>query len=335
MADGKAEASGVLDRISRNIAVVGSIIAAVVGFNTALTSCSAQTVARHQTFRQAVDAEEVYWRNLYNDYLSAFRQGTSEQERSARFFALSVLAQRDIPDFREYSLGLLGGGGARKLAQERLASMKNRLNEVLARPESSDPRLAAQKQDNAFVAALGGVRSTSDRQRESDAGDSAPAEPPAVASGVNYLPQTLTRGDPKGWDFDVFWCGGGDSQVQGLNYAIGLRTAQALAQAAARGEELAGDPLGRVRLVMLPEGRQGRIYPARGTGLEIRPETGGGELAVAEGARKLVPGGGSFRIIASETPSRWYLSVFACSAGTPPVGRPRSNSLDMAPLSAS
>lgn len=336
MADGQAGMSaGVLDRISRNITVVGSIIAAVVGMNTALTTCSAQTVARHQTFRQAVEAEEVYWRNLYNDYLTVFRKETSEQERTARFFALSVLAQRNIPDFREYSLGLFGGAGARQLAQERLTSMKSRLNEVLTRPETSDPRLAAQKQDQAFVAALGGVRSSSDRQREereAGTGETAPADTAAVASGINYLPQILSRGDPRGWDFDVFWCGGGGSSVEGVNYAIGLRAARALAEAGAGEARLAGEQVGRVRLVMLPEGRQGGTYPARGTGLEIRPERDNGEPPMAAAVRQIVPGGGSFRIIPSDTRSPWYVSVFACSAGTPPAGRPPSNSLTMSPL---
>ena len=321
-----AGSAGVLDRISRNITVVGSIIAAFVGINTALTTCSAQTIARHQTFRQAVDAEEAYWRNLYNDYLGIFRQGVTGDERSARLFALSVLAQRDVPEFREYSFGLLGGSGARELAQERLLGMKNRLNEVLTRPESSDPRLAAQRQAQTFAAAIGGVRTATDRAEATAPEDSAASEPAPVATGVNYLPQTLTRGDPQGWDFDIFWCGGGGAAVEAVNYSIGLEAARTLANLAAARRTIADGQIGRVRLIMLPEARQGGIFPARGTGLEIRPERVRGEPEAAAAVRQLIPGGGTFRVVPSDTRSPWYVSLFSCRAGQPPAGRPASNS---------
>jgi hypothetical protein len=318
--------AGVLDRISRNITVVGSIIAAFVAMNTALTTCSAQTIARHQTFRQAVDAEETYWRNLYNDYLGIFRQGVSGDERSARFFALSVLAQRNVPEFREYSFGILGGSGGRELAQERLLGMKNRLNEVLARPESSDPRLAAQRQDQTFAAAVGGVRTATDRDQATASGDSAAIAPAPVATGVNYLPQTLTRGDPQGWDFDIFWCGGGGAAVEGVNYSIGLEAARTLSDLAAARRTIAEGQIGRVRLIMLPEARQGGTFPARGAGLEIRPERIRGEPEAAAAVRGLIPGGGAFRVVASDTQSPWYVSLFSCRAGQPPARRPAANS---------
>jgi hypothetical protein len=319
--------AGVLDRISRNIAVIGSIIAALVGMNTALTTCSAQTIARHQTFRQAVDAEESYWRNLYNDYLGVFRQGATGEERSARLFALSVLAQRDIPDFDEYSFGILGGSDARGLAQVRLLSMKSRLNEVLTRPESSDPQLAEQRQEQSFAAAVQDVRSDTDRDQATRSADTTPVAPTPIASGVSYLPQTLARGDPKGWDFDVFWCGGGGAEVEGSNFSAGLEVARALSEVSSRRGKLAGDRLGRVRLIMLPETRQGANYPARGTGLEIRPERSAGEPAIAAAVRETVPNGRSFRLVPSDHRSPWYVSLFACGAGQPPAGRPRSNSL--------
>jgi hypothetical protein len=320
--------SGVLDRISRNIAVIGSIIAALVGMNTALTTCSSQTVARHQTFRQAVEAEELYWRNLYTDYLSVFRKEVGQKERDARLFALSVLAQRDIPDFGEHSLGPFGGGDAKRLATARLTTLKGRLNEVLARPESSSPEVAAARQDQSFASAVREVRTAEHRDADQ------PAPPPQAVqstggSSVNYLPQVLATGDRKGWDLDVFWCGGGGSEVETLNYNAGLGSARALAALSARGDTLGGERLGRVRLIMLPEARQGGIYPTRGTGYEIRPERSAEEQAVAAAARAAIPAGGAHRIVPSDTRTAFYLSLFSCRAGQPPAGRPLSNAGSM------
>jgi hypothetical protein len=322
-----AEPGGVLDRISRNIAVLGSIIAAFVGMNTALTTCSAQTVARHQTFRQAVDSEETYWRNLYNDYLAVFRSGVTDRERTARLFALSVLAERPIPKFDEYSLGM-GGSDARATANARLTSMQNRLKEALSRRESSNPEVAQQRQEQSLAAAEQTVRTSRERASADIAGsEEAPAESAQIASGVNYLPQVLARGDPRGWDFDVFWCGGGGTEIELSNYSAGLDMARALSARSAGGERLANDRLGRVRLVMLPESRQGGIYPTRGAGLELRAERIRGEPAIAAAVRSTVPKGRDLRIIASDMPTPWYVSLFSCAAGQAPSGRPRSNSL--------
>jgi hypothetical protein len=307
-------ASGPLERIGRQVTIIGSIIAALVGMNTALSSCSAQAIARHQTFRQAVEGEEIYWRNLYADYLAVFGKDVLPEERKARLFALSVLAQRDIPAFEEYSLGWFDRGSARALARQRLEGMKRQLREALARPETSDPQVAAAQQSQSFTTALQGVRSSSDRQgqgTETATGELAALS--SVGSGVNYLPQTLAAGDPKGWDFDIFWCGGGGASVEALNYEGGLKIGRFLADLSTKSARVENERLGRVRLIMLPEARQGGIYPVRGAGYEIRPERGEAERKMAAALQAQLPSGPSFRLILSDRRTPFYISLFSCA----------------------
>jgi hypothetical protein len=320
-----AEAAGattqdLLDRVGRKITVIGSIIAALVGMNTALTTCSNQSVTRYQSFHQAVDAEEVYWRSLYNDYLNAFRQGMSGEERGARLFALAVLAQRQVPDFHEYPLGLFGDDTSKRLAHDRLQTMKDRLRDALARPQSSDAAFAAQQQAQNFAESIGSVRSAQDRNAAPP--DTAPDATPPPSSGVNYVTQILASGNPRGWDFDVFWCGGGDAAIESQNYAAGFAAARALADLSSTNQRLGDQPLGQVRLVMLPEGRQGGIYPVRGAGNQIRPERSPAEQQIADAVQRAIPGGMRYQRIPSDTASAWYLSLFACAAGTPPPTAP-------------
>jgi hypothetical protein len=318
-------ADGFLDNVGRNVAVIGSIVAAIVGMNTALTTCSAQTIARHETFRQAVDAEERYWRGLYTDYLGTFGKTVDTDEREARLFALRVLAERQIPNFDEYAIGYFGGGASAKaLAKERLVTMKGRLQEALSRKESSTPAVAAKQQEQTFEAAVQNVRTIQDRKAE----EAAPqpvvvAEAAPDSSGISYQTQILATGDAKGWDFDVFWCGGGETAAESANYRAGLAAARALADRSMNGTGLGGEKLGRVRLVMLPEQRQGANYPARGFGSELRSDREEDETRLARAVLGAIPGGRSYRLIINDPPpSRFYLSLFSCAAGRPPVGRP-------------
>jgi hypothetical protein len=314
-----------LDRVSRKITVLGSIIAALVGVNAALTTCSNESVTRYQSFQQAVGAEELYWRSLYNDYLGAFRQGMSPEERNARYFALSVLAKRDVPDFHEYPLGLFADDTDRRLAHDRLQSMKDRLRDVLARAGSTDLQFATQQQDQNFADSVGSVRSEQDRAVAPAASAAAPP-PPATAVGVSYVTQVLAAGDPHGWDFDIFWCGGGGTVTETQNYAAGYGAAHVLADLSASNGRLGDQKLGRVRLVMLPQARQGDniplghllvSYPTRGSGNQIRPEGSAAEQAVALQVRRVIPGGGQYVSLPSTTPTPYYISLFACAAREP------------------
>lgn len=322
MADSTSQ--GVLAGIGRNITVLGTIVAAVVGINTALTTCSTEAISRHQTFRQAVDGEEQYWRSLYSDYLGAFGKGVEEPEREARLLALRVLADRDVPTFNEYSFGYTDDRSAQEAARARLESMKSRLIEALSRPDSSTPAVAEKQQAQNFEAA---VQTAVVPPRSAAAQQSAPVapapvvSPPAAETGVSYQTLTLAAGDPKGWDFDIFWCGGGESVSEAANYQAGLNAARALANRSSGGERIGGEKLGRVRLVMLPEQRQGGDYPARGSGYQIRPDPT--EVPMAEQVRGAIPSGKAYAIsVNPPRPSAFYISLFACAAGIPPEGRP-------------
>jgi hypothetical protein len=314
--------AGMLDMIGRRITVLGTIVAAVVGMNSALATCSAESIARHQAFRQAVDGEEQYWRSLYSDYLGAFGKDVTGEEREARLLAVRVLAQRDVPTFEEYSLGYLDDKKEQNAARSRLESMKSRLVEALSRADSSTPEVAAKQQNQTFEAAV----QTAVAPPAKSAAEAAPPPPPVVtpppaSAAVSYQTLTLAAGDPQGWDLDVFWCGGGDSSWESANYQRGLDAARTLAGFSNEKTRLGGEMLGRIRLVMLPEQRQGGDYPARGFGSEIRPDTT--EVAMAEAVRKAVPGGATYKVsVNPPPPSRFYMSLFSCAVGSAPAGRP-------------
>lgn len=318
---GSAEPS-VLGSVGRNITVIGSIVAAIVGMNTALTTCSNQTIARHQTFRQAVNAEEQYWRDLYSDYLATFGKNIETDEREARLYALGVLADRQIPKFDEYSLGYFGGDGAKTLARDRLVTMKDRLQEALSRKESSTPAVAIKQQDQAFAAAVQNVRTAVDRQADQASPPPPVVQSPSIDAGVSYQTQTFAVGDPKGWDFDVFWCGGGETRAEAANYRTGLAGARALADFSSSGRRVDGELIGRVRLVMLPAQRQGGSYPSSGSGNEIRADGMRAERKLADAVRKAIPGGATYKLTSNQTtPSRFYIGLFSCAAAQPPAVR--------------
>jgi hypothetical protein len=312
-----------LDHIGRNITIVGSIVAAIVGMNSALTTCSNETVARHQAFRQAVEAEELFWRGLYADYLATFGKSIEAEEREARLYALRALAEREVPPFDEYTLGYFGSGDSKTLARDRLVTMKGRLQEALSRKESSTPAVAAKQQDQTFVSAVQEVRTLADRKAAEESPPPPIVKDTVPDSGVSYQTRTLAVGEADGWDIDVFWCGGGGTGAESSNYGAGLAAARRLADWSKAGQVLGGAKLGRVRLIMLPEQRQGSNYPARGWGSEIRSDRIEEERQLAERVRSSVPGGQSFRLILNDPPpSRWYLSLFSCASGERPAGRP-------------
>lgn len=315
-------AAGVLSGLGRQITVLGTIVAGVVGINTALTTCSTESISRHQTFRQAVDGEEQYWRSLYSDYLGAFGKDVTVPEREARLMALRVLADRQVPTFDEYSFGYLDDRKAQKSARERLESMKSRLIEALSRPDSSTPAVAAKQQNLTFEAAeRTAIIPTQTPVQQAAAPPPPIISAPAPSTGVSYQTLTLAAGDPKGWDFDVFWCGGGDSSWESANYESGLNAARALAGLSNTNSSLGGEKLGRIRLVMLPELRQGGDYPWRSSGNQIRPDPT--EVSLARQVLRAIPNGGGYAVsVNPPRPSAFYMSLFSCQAGAAPAGRP-------------
>jgi hypothetical protein len=134
---------------------------------------------------------------------------------------------------------------------------------------------------------------------------------------VNYATQLLSAGDREGWDIDVFWCRGGGSLAEAANYGEGLSAARSLAALSSNSERLGGEKLGRVRLIALPLSRQRNVgnLPTAGDGFQIRPERRDDEVRLANALRQRVQRPGEpIGFITSDTPTRWYLSVFACRA---------------------
>ena len=270
-----------------------------------------------------MEVEETYWRNLYNDYFALLRE--PPEQRGARMLMLSHLAERPVPAFREFQLGLFGGDDpARDAAAARLTELRDRMQEALNRAETSSPAVVAARQDQNFRDAVG------ERLQQRDGGEAIRANEAVVTTfaasaggAVVYQPQTLTLGDARGLDLDVFWCGGGGEPAERANYRNGLAAARRLAAKADANEPLAaGLPYGRVRLIMLPESRQntphradgsGGTYPARGSGLTIQSDADADEHRWAQ----LLAGqlGGGYRVVTARSGTHWYLSLFSCAAG--------------------
>lgn len=314
-----------LERLSRRVTLLGTVIAALVAMNSALTTCTNDTAARYAGFRQAVAAEEVFWKELYNDYLNVFGKELTQEQKQAKLFAISALADRQVPRFTEYRLGLLDDSDAKLLAIARLELMQSKLREALDRKESSDPALVQARQDQYYAVA----EASRLQARSSAAGASAglaPADravPQPASATLTYETQVLSKGSPKGWDLDVFWCAGGGRETELLNYGVALDKARRLASASAT-DLVRGVKVGRVRVRVLPETRQGTDarginHPSLGEGNRVRAEAA--ERAAAEAVLRFInqptP---TFSYFQSETRTPWYFSLFACSGPFPAVG---------------
>lgn len=325
-----------LERLSRRIGLIGGLIAALVGLNTLLTTCSREQAARYAEFRLAVAAEEAVWRALYDDYLSAFASNVDPESRRARLVAIQKLADREPPPFREFKLGLLRDDpDAKRLATERLWKMRTGLEAALGNPDSSVPQVVRAVED-------------SKKFREDEANKILPrsgeaaiavqrsivAEVTPAAPQVTTRTQVLAAGVANGWDIDLFWCSSDDATINQQNYNIAMSKGSLLARiSSARNTIAPGVQLGRVRLRALPPSRQGLLpngllYPRLGDGLQLRYENQAPseriELPAARAVATLVnqspPGAALF---ASQTPTPFYLSLFVCAGPNRPITSPQ------------
>lgn len=309
---------GMLDGINGKLATLGAIVTAIVGFNSALTSCSKDTVARYEAFRGAVTTEESFWKDRYTEYVAI----SSEQNKDVRrqkLFAIAALAQHPVPSFAEYSFGLMDPGKERKEAVTRLSAMRETLLAALATDRTGDPAVAAAVQQSVAF-----EREQAETVSAAAAPDQTPApglKPDVVTAQVDItpttVPQTLSLGKPSGWDIDLFWCAGGGDETEKRNYALALDRARRLGSASTAGRPVApGVTLGRIRLRVLPELKQGGRYPALGSGNTLSVDGGNGEpeaaAAVLSLLNKVQP---AFNQAASDAGSRFYLSGYVCNAG--------------------
>jgi hypothetical protein len=313
-----------LEKLSKRVTLLGTIIAGFVAMNSALTTCTNESAARYAGFRQAVAAEEAFWKELFADYLSVFGANVKPEEKTAKLFAISALAERNIPEFTEYRLGLLDNPRAKQLAMKRLRTMQSRLKQALDRAESSDPALIAARQAERFASAeVANVSSQEGAGASAGVRAETAAAGSTEATGLTYETLVMSAGRPEGWDIDLFWCAGGGLQTETLNFALARDRGRMLAAIADKGDPLSpGVRLGRIRVRVLPEARQGldqrtRIqYPKLGDGNQLRAEPGEGSayIAVQRLLNREQPG---FYYFASQTRTPWYFSLFACAPPSP------------------
>lgn len=293
--------------LARLVGATATSITALVGVfvtvNTGITTVAAQRALRHEAFQKAVAAEEIYWRNLYNDYLQTFSaesNGNLELKRGKQF-TIANFASRPVPTFAEFSVEEKEKIAARK----RFEDLQKNLTEVLRQPESSGEvakSLQAQdfEKDQASIPVRG------------DGGASGASAP--VVATINYDTQVISDRNGQGWDIDVIWCRGAG---EGARYGTALAAARTLADVAKGDRKLwKGNLIGRVRLRSLPEGLRDQPGMAgRSDAVVYDSGPAEREVAAAVAAKLGAPPVGRFTTtqLSETSTTRWYLSVFVCA----------------------
>ena len=309
MADGKADGGGFLSNLGSSVGTITAVVGAVVALNTAVGAWTTERVARHNSFREAVKAEESYWKALYDDYLKTFDSAVTKDEaqRKAKHYAILNLANHIIPDFEEYGVR----DGLKAEASARLLAIRTSLIDALQDGRASGPEIAAASRNASYVA--DDANRLRDRSTPSPTAQRIEQEVEKVApagASLSYQTRVLATGHPKGWDIDVFWCQGSLEQT---NFARAQEAATRLAAQATAGEKPAGMLLGRVRLRSVPPAFQKKPGdPGRGN--VVIWDAGKGEHELANAVLQTInpPSGNAFNLVHSTGQSRWYLSVFAC-----------------------
>jgi hypothetical protein len=295
------------------------IVGTVVTINTAITTCSNQTIARYTGFRGAVTAEETFWKERFDDYFAALALDRTSPQRKAKLAALSALADHPTPDFSEYWLGPFGGEATKHVATERLDHMRASLQAAIADPDSSDPEVAEKRQaansfDNEQKAPVQARTEAAVTAQAKAVTEAQVIRVPDKASHPSRDTQVLSAGDETGWDVDVFWCAGGGSSREAKVYAEALDVATRLKEVADARHPIAPSvTLGRIRLRVLPELRQGADKGYPGSGYVIKYDAGEGESVAALALRTTLESAQlPFTVEEARTKTRWYLSVFVC-----------------------
>jgi len=317
---------GSFERLTQRVGVVGGLIAALVGLNTLVTSCSREQSQRYAEFRAAAGAEEATWRGLYNDYLATFDKDINETDRQKRLIAIADLANREPPTFREFQLGYLRDDKDSKAAAiDRIARMKQGLLKAIGNPDSSGEQVVqviAQNEKRAADATAIRPRDDSEAAQVVQQATVAAARITPSATPLTTT-QILAAGNPKGWDVDLFWCASPDPAVAQQNYSTALDRARLLGDAAEGRRPIApGVNLGRIRLRVLPTSSQGKlpnglVYPSLGNGLQLRYEDRTPrertELGAARAIQRLLnQRSPATALITAGTPTPWYMSMFVC-----------------------
>lgn len=154
----------------------------------------------------------------------------------------------------------------------------------------------------------------------------------------------LTPPSKDRWNIDVFWCARSDPDAQSANFTRVLHQGLALGALAQRGDRMGNERLGQIRVRTLTENAQntkGR-YTYYNSGNKFLYDQGdrAEQSLVSDLATFLNQAGpnksggklskGPIEIRLQGRPSKWYLSLFICEAGTPPEAAPSSTSTTVA-----
>ncbi|TFI57787.1 hypothetical protein E2493_13245 [Sphingomonas parva] len=201
-----------------------------------------------------------------------------------------------------------------EIAQEQLERALQERNTIAARLAEYNKVLSSESASPAAVeAARESSRALSQALPEADGGSF--AMPSEVA--VRRV-QLLTVGAPTGWDLDVFWCDGAGAAE---NYATARAASIALAGPAAATRPIApGVRLGRVQLRPIqPQQTAGWRAAMKGRNLLVVTDPGTAEAEAAQAiVGKILTSAAVIdqsELGASQSASRWYLSIGACAAG--------------------
>jgi hypothetical protein len=121
----------------------------------------------------------------------------------------------------------------------------------------------------------------------------------------------VRNGPGNGWDVDVFWCERGDAAATRSNFQRACNGYNALVA-----ERQVGTPpqtLSRIRLRPLNSAQQSRIIAPQGLEARYDVQSFDEQLFSDQVAAKAW-NGSPYKLLAASTPTRWYVSLFACES---------------------
>jgi len=263
--DREVDSDHSIERLGKRLTLIGSVIAILVGLNTVVTGWVARAEAREESFREALEREEAFWRDRYSEFVGLFGEGVTLDQRRARLFVLEGLAARPAAHFREFT-SWTGDNVGKAQAADRIRDLRVRLIEALSSEALAGREVAQTRQVRNFEETLASAN------QETASGGASPNDAAVTAATpsperIVFTTQVLSAGKPQGWDFDVFWCANPNPAVAAENYREGLHIATFLASLDKIPSGQGSDERGRVRLASLPQSRQGGTYPRTGNGL--------------------------------------------------------------------
>lgn len=307
---------GIVERIGKIIALVAAIIAAGISANTLLSNRVKDRQLQYTAFRNAVTAEEGYYRTLYEDSMQLFSKklDTEPELKFARHRGLIAFANRDVPTFREFDVDRAEKRWAWIRLRRMQAAVQNTLSEVKVANDEQKAQVAQLLFNGKVTNIDPAPQDTATRQN--------PVTPGIEPGPKGEKPSlVLAPTSSTGWDVDVFWCLGPTATN---NYQTALRLGSDLARLANTGRAIApGVILGRVRVRSVTLDYNARTAKPE-LGWRIVADGGLGEREAATALKNSLDAAvseqkQSFTVANAGGRTRWYLSVFIC-----PVPAPRA-----------